>query len=171
MSNLFMRGHEDKTLCEVVDKANRPLCLLDMATVASQNLPHRAVGVILRAPGGRMLLRRQSSGLFCLSAFAILPAGGAAEDFRAELLKNRWGLENARVFREIHMPPLPANGNAFTTIFTVGISAAFAADAEHPDENLLVDPTEFTALIKYENTLSPLAIWVGKRLRRKKVSL
>lgn len=66
-------------LCEVLDKNNRPLCLMDYRAVLAQGLRHRAFAVLLRERDGRYILRGNGE-IFGFFQFSFVPYGVAAED-------------------------------------------------------------------------------------------
>ncbi|MDO5484366.1 MAG: NUDIX hydrolase, partial [Desulfovibrionaceae bacterium] len=90
MSEPYPAIKNTSTLLEVVDSRNTPLCLMPATTVARQELPHRAVAVLLRDNAGRFLLKQTSGQGWDFSSHAALPAGQANEDLARALLWQDW---------------------------------------------------------------------------------
>lgn len=118
-------------LREVVDEADRPLCLLPEAVLLRQGLRHRAVALILRDSAGRMLLRPGAAG-WDFSSRALPQAMEAAEDCCRRLLEAEWRLPELtpRLLRRVDA--CAGTGMAFLTLFTARIAAAAARELAAP---------------------------------------
>lgn len=148
-------------LREVVDEADRPLCLLPEAAILRQGLRHRAVALLLRDHAGRTLLRPGRAG-WDFSSRALPQAFEAVEDCCRRLLAQDWKLEGLapRVLRRVEARP--ETGMAFLTVFTARITDAMARALSvpgvlAPDGIPLVDAVELHGLAGQEPPLlSPL---------------
>ncbi|MDE7370830.1 MAG: NUDIX hydrolase [Desulfovibrio sp.] len=148
-------------LREVVDAADRPLCLLPEAVLLRQGLRHRAVALILRDTSGRALLRPGADG-WDFSSRALPQAMEATEDCCRRLLETEWHLPGIapRVLRRVGA--CAETGMAFLTIFTARIPAATAREMALPGvlapEGLpLLDAVELAGLAEQDPPiLAPL---------------
>lgn len=141
---------------EVVDNANRPICILEKDEVIGQNLCHRAVALLLRDNAGRYLLRRPNGESWGFSAHEPLVAGLAAAEFCQVLARQSWNLEIIAPVQAAFHAPSPENGNAFTSLFCVLISSgALNLLAVNEDEYLLADAGEIRALIQMGYPFDP----------------
>ncbi|MDE6734395.1 MAG: NUDIX hydrolase [Desulfovibrio sp.] len=148
-------------LREVVDAADRPLCLLPEAVLLRQGLRHRAVALILRDTSGRALLRPGADG-WDFSSRALPQAMEAVEDCCRRLLKTEWNLAGIapRVLRRVDA--CAETGMAFLTLFTARIPVATAREMALPGvlapEGLpLLDAVELAGLAEQEPPiLAPL---------------
>ena len=150
-------------LREVVDEADRPLCLLAEAAILRQGLRHRAVALILRDTAGRALFRPGADG-WDFSSRALPQAMEATEDCCRRLLETEWRLAGLapRVLRRVDA--CAETGMAFLTIFTARIGVATARELALPGvlapEGLpLVDAEELAGLAEQgPPLLSPLLL-------------
>lgn len=149
-------------LREVVDEADRPLCLLPEAALLRQGLRHRAVALLLRDSAGRALLRPGPRAGWGFSSFALPHALEAVEDCCRRLLAADWQLESLVPHALRRVDACAATGMAFLTIFTARIPAATARALAVPGvvapEGLpLLDDVELRGLAGQEPPLlSPL---------------
>ncbi len=124
--------------------------------ILAQNLPHRAVAVILRDSAGHLVLRNDAGALDFASR-GILPAGMASEDFCRRLLHEDWALAAGALRRLGLARPLMANTGAFTYIFEAVIPPAVASRvAATYDNAILVDDIELKSLLSLGYAISPL---------------
>ncbi|MBD5647858.1 MAG: NUDIX hydrolase [Desulfovibrio sp.] len=150
-------------LREVVDEADRPLCLLAEAAILRQGLRHRAVALILRDNAGRALLRTGTDG-WDFSSRALPHALEAVEDCCRRLLAADWKLESLAPRRLRRVAASPETGMAFLNIFTARIPTATARELARPGvlapEGIpLVDAEELAGLAEQEPPLlSPLLL-------------
>ena len=148
-------------LREVVDEADRPLCLLPEASLLRQGLRHRAVALILRDGAGRMLLRPGPAG-WDFSSRALPQAMEATEDCCRRLLEAEWRLAGLapRVLRRVDA--CAETGMAFLTIFTARVTEATARvlaapGALAPEGLPLLDAVELAGIAGQEPpVLAPL---------------
>lgn len=148
-------------LREVVDEADRPLCLLTEAALLRQGLRHRAVAVLVQDGAGRALLRPGDHG-WDFSSRALPQAMEAAEDCCRRLLETEWRLAGLapRVLRRVEA--CAETGMAFLTIFTACIAGATARELAAPGaiapEGLpLLDAVELAGIAAQEPPiLAPL---------------
>ena len=151
-------------LREVVDEADRPLCLLPEASILRQGLRHRAVALLLRDSAGRALLRPDAPTGWDFSSRALPQALEAAGDCCRRLLAADWKLDALapRVLRRVAASP--ETGMAFLTIFTARIPAATARalampGALAPEGIPLLDAEELAGLAGQDPPLlSPLLL-------------
>lgn len=151
-------------LREVVDEADRPLCLLPEAALLRQGLRHRAVALLLRDTAGRALLRPDEQMGWDFSSRALPHALEAVEDCCRRLLATDWKLASLapRLLRRVAASP--ETGMAFLSIFTARIPAATARELAMPGvlapEGLpLLDAVELAGLAAQEPPLlAPLLL-------------
>lgn len=150
-------------LREVVDEADRPLCLLPEAAILRQGLRHRAVALAILDDKGRALLRPCADG-WDFSSRALPHALEAGEDCCRRLLATDWKLVSLapRLLRRVDAAP--ETGMAFLSIFTARIPAATARELALPGvlapEGLpLADAEELQGLARQEPPLlAPLLL-------------
>lgn len=150
-------------LREVVDAADRPLCLLPEAVLLRQGLRHRAVALAILDDKGRALLRPGAAG-WDFSSRALPQAMEAVEDCCRRLLGTEWRLAGVapRVLRRVDA--CAETGMAFLTIFTARIAEATAREMAAPGalapEGLpLLDAVELAGLAQQEPPiLAPLLL-------------
>ena len=148
-------------LREVVDEADRPLCLLPEAALLRQELRHRAVALAILDDKGRALLRPRADG-WDFSSRALPQAMEAAEDCCRRLLGTEWRLPAVapRVLRRVDA--CPETGMAVLTLFTARIPEATARELAAPGaltpEGLpLLDAVELAGIAEQEPPiLAPL---------------
>lgn len=151
-------------LREVVDEADRPLCLLSEAALLRQGLRHRAVALIVRDSAGRALLRPDAHMRWDFSSRALPHVLEAAEDCCRRLLATDWRLVDLAPRELCRVGASPETGMAFLTIFTARIPAATARELARPGvlapEGLpLLDAVELQGLARQEPPLlSPLLL-------------
>ena len=155
-------------LREVMDEADRPLCLLPESAILRQGLRHRSVALLLRDSAGRALLRPGADG-WDFSSRALPHALEAVEDCCRRLLAQDWKLENLAPRRLRSVAAAPETGMAFLSIFTARIPAATARELALPGviapEGLpLVDAEELAGLAGQEPPLlAPLLLRAVRR--------
>ncbi|MDE7241206.1 NUDIX hydrolase [Desulfovibrio sp.] len=151
-------------LREVVDEADRPLCLLPEAAILRQGLRHRAVALLVRDSAGRALLRPDLQRCWDFSSRALPHALEAPEDCCRRLLATDWKLDSLAPRRLRRVAACPETGMAFLTIFTARIPAATARELARPavlaPEGLpLLDAAELAGLARQEPPLlAPLLL-------------
>lgn len=149
-------------LREVVDEADRPLCLLPEAALLRQGLRHRAVALLLRDNAGRALLRPDAPSGWDFSSRALPLAFEAVEDCCRRLLAHDWKLAGLAPHALRRVAASPETGMAFLTIFTARVPDATARELAAPGvlapEGLpLLDGVELTGLAaQVPPLLSPL---------------
>lgn len=151
-----------RTLREVVDEADTPLCLMPEDHLLRQGLRHRVVALLLRDATGRMLLRPHPRSGWEFSSLALPRAMEAAEDCCRRLLAADWKLPatSPRLLRRVDARA--ETGMAFLTLFEARVSAAAARTLAAPGvitpEGLpLLDAIELAGLARQEDPLlSPL---------------
>lgn len=144
-------------LLDVVDSHNVPLCRMRAQDVTGQQLPSRAVGLLVRDRQGRFLLTRQSDARWGLPALTPLPAGQSHEELATDLLRTHWRQEG-RVALQGLLPPAPPTRCAFLYVYATRLATSLAAAvARVPDTQLLVTPDELHGLARhFPALLSPL---------------
>lgn len=151
-------------LREVVDEADRPLCLLREAALLRQGLRHRAVALLLRDSVGRALLRPDEHLGWDFSSRALPHALEAVEDCCRRLLATDWKLGSLAPRLLGRVAASPETGMAFLSIFTARIPAATARELALPGvlapEGIpLVDAEELAGLARQEPPLlAPLLL-------------
>lgn len=131
-------------LHEVVDGANRPICLLGADEIKRQQLPHRALAVILRDSRGKLFLRHENDGSFGFSARGMPDAGMAAGDC-FHRLTSVLDLGCGIIPRQLGIyQPSDSTGAAFTWLF----SGFLAGRPRVPSFLAPLDKLEIKALMK-----------------------
>ena len=150
-------------LREVVDEADRPLCLLAEAAILRQGMRHRAVALLLRDNAGRALLRPGADG-WDFSSRALPQAMEATEDCCRRLLETEWRLAGLAPRVLSRVDACAETGMAFLTIFTARIGVATARELAlpgvlAPEGVPLVDAEELQGLARQEPPLlAPLLL-------------
>ena len=150
-------------LREVVDEADRPLCLLPEATILRQGLRHRAVALLLLDNADRALLMPGAAG-WDFSSRALPQAMEATEDCCRRLLETEWRLAGLAPRLVRRVAAAPETGMAFLSIFTARIPAATARELALPGvlapEGIpLVDAEELQGVARQEPPLlAPLLL-------------
>lgn len=143
------------SLLEVVDARNRPLCRLAAPLVREQRLVHREVCLLVRAGGG-ILLAKSAEGWDVFAREAV-PAGASIRD-SAEHLARLSELDHCRLRELGLLPPCPATGQAFVSLFSVQVTPSrLRLLAEDAATRLLLDRAELSGLALHGgDLLSPL---------------
>lgn len=103
-------------LYEVVDSANRPLCLLSEREILEQGLWGRSAFCLVRV-GKSWLIGPTEDADFGFSCGGRLPALCPPEDFCAHLSQKVWGILPKVVNRLCVFMPCMENGNTFATVY------------------------------------------------------
>ncbi|HJA79192.1 NUDIX hydrolase [uncultured Desulfovibrio sp.] len=142
-------------LLEVVDARNRPFCHLAAPLVREQRLAHRQVCLLVRAGDG-ILLARSAEGWDIFAREAV-PAGDSVQEC-AERLARRQELDNGRLRELGVLPPCPATGQAFVSLFSVRVTPSrLRLLAEDAATRLVLDQAELFGLARHGgDLLSPL---------------
>lgn len=114
-------------LCEVLDRKNRPICLVSHKTALAQGLRHRAFAVILRGRDGRYILRGNGEN-FGFYEFSFTPYGMAAEDAALAALAPRLGECLPRAVGRIL--PCPESRQAIVDLFVADVARHIAPELE-----------------------------------------
>lgn len=148
-------------LCEILDAANRPVCLADYRDVKSQGLRHRAYAALLWHPPF-YLLRRNADG-FGFFRHSFLPPNLTPEEAAARAIAEHFGETGASGAFMGSLPPSPETGNGLTDICLARISRRLALDLDgEPRDWLCVTRNEFLAL-RDDGLYEPLLLHVLSR--------
>lgn len=143
------------SLLEVVDAHNRPFCRLAAPLVREQRLVHREICLLVQS-GSHVLLAAGPQGW---DFFARAPvAAGVSLLESAEALAGTQGLASCRLRELGVLPPCPATGQAFVSLFALRVAPSrMCLLAEDASTRLLLDQEEFRGLARYGGELlSPL---------------
>ena len=127
-------------------------------TVKQQNLPCRAVALLLRDRHGRVLLTQKGDG-WDVTVFDLLVAGHSHEETARHMLRQGWGLDGPLRLLGL-IPPVPEGPNSFTWLYEARIATPLAKEvARDTERHLLADHDELQGLEAHFATLfTPLLL-------------
>ena len=150
-------------LVDIVDRLDRPLCIMPKSEAHRQSLYHRAVFVLVFNPAGKLYLQKRGPkkslypGRFDLSATGHVQAGEARLDAAIRELHEELGLRVKTLTRLDAIQASEQTGYEFVTLFSAGRLAE--PPRPNPAEvagGMFVDPTELAALVRgYRDWLTP----------------
>lgn len=154
---------------EVLDAADKPLCILPLGEVKKQALMHRQVYVLVYDGSGRVLLHRRTSGRapfsgrwdFLLSSH--VRAGDARADTALRKLRKAAGIRGNRLSLKQEIEACTENGERFLSVYSTVCSEddpALAALLRN-GEGMLVDREELASLVRNcRETLAPELVYL-----------
>lgn len=161
-----MTEHEPKQIY-VVDADNRPLAVMPVEEVHSQNLRHRGFFLLLTDSSGRLVLRRRTANW-------DIPGGGhigideAADEAAERALPGVLQSQELSSHYRLHLESGAGTGNEAVDIFEIRIPDRMLHHFTDSLEYLLVDQDEFQALAaSYQDcfTAALATVW-DRRLYR-----
>lgn len=145
----------EKPLCEVLDRNNRPLCLVDYKTALKQRLRHRAFAILLRSRDGTLVLRKNGEA-YGFYHFSFLPAGLAGEEAAIAAMDAGLGLAESRPCFVMRIEAGPESSQGLTDIFVVEVPRPEALDMEADTQNWLFLKKDELAAFGGNTLLEPL---------------
>lgn len=154
-------------LVEVVDAANRPLCVMPLDEVHRQGLYHRSVLVLVHDPLGRLYLQRRSRaksvypGRYDLSATGHVKAGEAVADAARRELFEELAVRPERLVERGRVAASRETAFEFVTLFSAGVvHDAIRPDPVELDGGLFVDRDELACLVAdFRELLTPGVVY------------
>ena len=132
------------SLLEVVDARNRPFCRLAERLVREQRLVHREICLLVESREAVLLATGPQGWDFF--GRGVVPAGASLLE-SAEALALRLGLTDCRLRELGTLPPCPATGPAFVSLFALRVAPSrMRLLAEDTATRLLLDREEFRGL-------------------------
>ncbi|WP_300156057.1 NUDIX domain-containing protein [Solidesulfovibrio sp.] len=153
-------------MVDIVDAADRPLCVLPLAEAHRQGLYHRSVMVLVFDGRGKLYLQKRSArkslypGRFDLSATGHVRAGEARQDAAARELMEELGLRAPSLTCLDAVPAGQDTAYEFVTLFSAGrLAAAPRPNPEEVSGGMFVDAAELAALVRdYRDQLTPAVV-------------
>jgi hypothetical protein len=154
---------------EVLDAANKPLCILPLGEVKKQSLMHRLVYVLVYDGSGRVLLHWRASGRapfsgrwdFLLSSH--VRAGDSRADTALRKLRKATGIRGNRLSLKNEIEACADNGERFISLYAAVCSEDDPAMTWllRSGEGMLVDREELASLVQNcRETLTPELVYL-----------
>lgn len=146
-----MTEHEPKQIY-VVDADNRPLAVMPVEEVHSQNLRHRGFFLLLTDSSGRLVLRRRTTGHPASPGNWDIPGSGhtgideAADEAAERALPDVLQSQELSPHHSLHLESGAGTGNEAVDVFEIRIPDRMLHHFTDSLEYLLVDQDEFHAL-------------------------
>ncbi|MDY7001884.1 MAG: NUDIX domain-containing protein [Thermodesulfobacteriota bacterium] len=163
----------DKALesVEIVDKQNRPLCVLPFSEVRRQSLCHRAVLVLVFNPGNKVYLQKRSPqkelypGRLDLSITGHVRVGESREEAAVRALREELGIYADGIDPLVEVWAGPQTGLGFVTFFPLDCRGrAINFEAWGADRGLFVDKGELDYLAEnFREMLTPSLVYFWKK--------
>ena len=141
-------------LCEILDAADRPICLMDYEEAKSQGLRHRAYATLLWHPPFYILRRKaEGFGFFCHS---FLKPDQTAEEAAECAIAGCFGGIDVTCSSLGWLPPAPETGNALTAFCLARIPRRLALELFGEARAWLSATREELLALKDEGLYEPL---------------
>lgn len=156
---------------EVVDKNDKPLCVLSLPDASRQVLRHRTVLVLVYDAKGRLFLQKRSKtktlypGRWDLSATGHVKASESREDAAIRELFEELGIRAAGLKRIQDVEASPSTGHTFVTLFSAGrIATSMRTNPEEIADGMFVDREELDLLAcNFRDQLTPGLVFFWER--------
>lgn len=153
-------------MVDIVDAADKTLCILPLAEAHRQGLYHRSVMVLVYDGRGKLYLQKRAAkkslypGRFDLSATGHVKAGEARQDAAARELLEELGLRAPALTFVDAIDAGEDTAYEFVTLFSAGrLSTPPRPNPEEVSGGMFVDAAELAALVRdYRDLLTPAVV-------------